>query len=385
MPLQQRVQALCGQRPLLFYVADASLFTSNLKAFYLFLQRAGGLSCLLSHDWNLVRALQQAGLSAERVDSNEAQPWLASSQWLLVSSAACTDELDPHWLQGKRVMQLGQGSPVKRCGLLELTGPACPPERQQWLEAHAGVFSAVVAASDWFARILTLAWQPQVTFKTGLPRTDILLRPADALDLLNVPVDMAQLQQLHQESRIALYLPTRRSSLPSPLTDPELDWVAFNEVLQAGNCVMLVKAHPAEAAASDALRAMALSHILVLDAAGDVYPLLPMVDVLISDYSSVMFDFLLLDRPQLFFVPDLQQYQQQECGFVFDLPLMAPGPLCGTLHDLALGLQSLWQGEDTFALERSQVNAIANDFAAGGACERLLDDLLELARLQEAA
>lgn len=384
LSLSQRVQALCGQRPLLFYAPDGAAFRGNLKAFYLFVCRHGGTACLLSLDAQLVLALQQAGLPAERLDSDSARPWLAAGQWLCVPAADSVDSWQPAWLDGKTVLHLGQGSPLKRCGLLELSSPSCSEERVRWLEQHAGAFSVVLSASDWFSRIVNLAWQPQVTIKCGLPRADVLLRQPDELDLLNCGVDVPQLEALRQSGRIGFYLPTSRDQLPSPLSDAHTDWVALNGFLADGQCTLLVKPHPDQAQAGDGLRALALSHIVVLDAAADVYPLLSSADFLITDYSSVMFDFLLLDRPQILFVPDLGDYMQTDRGFVFDFPLMAPGPLCQDLYQLAMALETLWRGEDPFALERAQINAIANEYA-GGACERLLDDLLELTRLQESA
>ncbi len=53
-------------------------------------------------------------------------------------------------------------------------------------------------------------------------------------------------------------------------------------------------------------------------------------DVLVTDYSSVMFDFVLTDRPVLLLVPDLEQYRDIERGFYFDIESRAPGPLLDT-------------------------------------------------------
>jgi CDP-glycerol glycerophosphotransferase len=50
-------------------------------------------------------------------------------------------------------------------------------------------------------------------------------------------------------------------------------------------------------------------------------------DVLITDYSSVMFDFAVTGRPMLFFTYDLEQYRDQLRGFCFDFEAEAPGPL----------------------------------------------------------
>ena len=46
---------------------------------------------------------------------------------------------------------------------------------------------------------------------------------------------------------------------------------------------------------------------------------MPLTDVLITDYSSIFFDFLLLDRPIVFLTHDLEQYLEQDQGYVFRL------------------------------------------------------------------
>ena len=53
------------------------------------------------------------------------------------------------------------------------------------------------------------------------------------------------------------------------------------------------------------------SNIIVLDSSLDIYPLLPLFDGLISDYSSIMRDFGLLNRPVVLYTFDLEQYISQ--------------------------------------------------------------------------
>ena len=53
-------------------------------------------------------------------------------------------------------------------------------------------------------------------------------------------------------------------------------------------------------------------------------------EVLVTDYSSVMFDAAVARVPMLFFVPDLESYRDRERGFTFDFEATAPGPLLTT-------------------------------------------------------
>ena len=58
----------------------------------------------------------------------------------------------------------------------------------------------------------------------------------------------------------------------------------------------------------------------------DVADLFLAADALVTDYSSVMFDFVLTDRPVVLLVPDLDQYRDVERGFYFDIESRSPGP-----------------------------------------------------------
>ena len=66
----------------------------------------------------------------------------------------------------------------------------------------------------------------------------------------------------------------------------------------------------------------------------DVSRLLLAADALITDYSSMMFDFAVTGKPMHFFVPDLEHYRGELRGFYFDLEAHAPGPVVRTLDDL---------------------------------------------------
>jgi len=64
-------------------------------------------------------------------------------------------------------------------------------------------------------------------------------------------------------------------------------------------------------------------------------------DVLITDYSSVMFDFAPTGKPMLFFTYDLAQYRDQVRGFYFDFEAQAPGPLLATSGELVDALANI--------------------------------------------
>ena len=74
-----------------------------------------------------------------------------------------------------------------------------------------------------------------------------------------------------------------------------------------------------------------------------VEQLLPAVDLLIGDYSSIIFDFVLLERPMLFFMPDHAEYLKRR-GLYLD-PVELPGPI---VTDGNLLMNAIYDTEHTF-------------------------------------
>jgi CDP-glycerol glycerophosphotransferase len=82
---------------------------------------------------------------------------------------------------------------------------------------------------------------------------------------------------------------------------------------------------------------------LVRDVSGypDAIELLLAADVLITDYSSLAFDFAASGRPLLFFTPDLEAYRDDVRGLSLDLDAVAPGPLLRTTDEVIDALRDL--------------------------------------------
>jgi CDP-glycerol glycerophosphotransferase len=107
----------------------------------------------------------------------------------------------------------------------------------------------------------------------------------------------------------------------------------------------------------------------------DITDLFTIADVLITDYSSVMFDFAVTGRPMLFFTYDLATYRDKLRGFYFDFEAEAPGPLLATSEEV---LAALADGDGAAAGYRDSYQAFAAKYcplddgkAAARVCDRL--------------
>jgi CDP-glycerol glycerophosphotransferase len=149
------------------------------------------------------------------------------------------------------------------------------------------------------------AWLPTAGYWPGCP--DRARRAADIRRRLGLPAGQ----------RIVLYAPTWRDDAPTRAAGygfPQLmDLGAVARALGTDH-VMMVRAHQAirEAVVTGATD----SRVIDVTSYADMADLLLIGDVLITDYSSAMFDFAVTGRPMLFFTYDLERYRDRLPGFL---------------------------------------------------------------------
>jgi CDP-glycerol glycerophosphotransferase (TagB/SpsB family) len=159
-----------------------------------------------------------------------------------------------------------------------------------------------------------------------------------------------------QERHIILVAPTFRDSGSLPM-NLSTDTIKLLENWCRDNRAELVfKFHPVE----NTTLLQTGHHLHVCDPDSDLYPLMPHSSALITDYSSIYMDYLLLDKPVLFFVPDLDEYVRKNRQLQFDFDEMTPGPKLRSWPDLIRALSDQMQ-HDRFAAARLKLKALAFD------------------------
>ena len=108
----------------------------------------------------------------------------------------------------------------------------------------------------------------------------------------------------------------------------------------------------------------------------DITSLLLITDILITDYSSVMFDFATTGRPMLFFTYDLERYRDQLRGFYFDFETQAPGPLLATNAELIAAMRDIGQVAESYQQAQAAFTARFCPLDDGHAAARAVDCLL---------
>ena len=104
----------------------------------------------------------------------------------------------------------------------------------------------------------------------------------------------------------------------------------------------------------------------------ELYRLMSQCDALITDYSSIFFDFLLLNRPIAFTEDDVEDYGNTR-GYAFENPdSYKPGYRIKTKDDLLSFAEDVVNEKDEYIEERKRVLALSNDFRDGQFCKRAL-------------
>jgi len=163
----------------------------------------------------------------------------------------------------------------------------------------------------------------------GYPRNDMLINQNDKVSILTLKKKFG----LPLDKKIILYAPTWRDDEYDKNGEykfsPKLDFNLLKENLK-DEYVMIVKYHYLVEDCID----WSLYKDFIYHFDDDITQMYLVSDILITDYSSAMFDYSVLKRPMLFYCYDLDKYKNELRGFYFDFQKEAPGPISKTTKQL---------------------------------------------------
>lgn len=231
-----------------------------------------------------------------------------------------------------------------------------------------------------------LAVDPRKVKETGFPRNDLMFcnnGKEQLKKITDIDVD---------NSKLILYLPTMRKGLKNEgiqfekniFNYPDYNPNLIDNFLEKNNAYIFTKLHFADNEYYTRENFNLPKRLIFLNTDSlnnkllTIYHIMNAFDILITDYSSVYVDFLLLDKPIIFSCPDLSKYKQDR-GFVVNDPEdLMPGAIVKKQETLIKNLNDLLRGKDNFSKIRHEKFSLFHSHKDGNSSKRLLKEMTNL-------
>ncbi len=350
--------------------APAILFTSSTRP-----ALGGNLAAV--HDRMLERGLLRdvKVLFSFKPDLHERTPWrerLRLPVYLGRSDVIVIDDFHP--VVGAlddpriRIVQLWHASGVVKTILYSRVGKADSPD--PWSRDYKNATFAIVSSAHDVPHFAEAFGIPEArVVPTGIPRMDRFFDEAARARGRDAALDA---YPAARGRRVILFAPTFRGSGRTKSYDLEaLDYPALHALCVEKDAVFVIRLHPRMHRSLDIPEALRDRLIDGSDVATDAPDILLATDLLITDYSSIIFEFAILGRPMLFFAPDLDAYREA-VDFYEPYESLVPGKVVRTMPELVEAIRT----ED---FEAERLAAFTERHIAhldGQATDRVIDQLI---------
>lgn len=274
---------------------------------------------------------------------------------------------------GQCYLQTWHGSPLKRIGRDVPNGNLSLSYRALMAREAGQYWDYLIAQTPWAGEIFRQAFgYDGVVLDQGYPRNDAIVasaRAAERRELIRRHFGIGSGQQ------VILYAPTWRDNKKDAqgryLYQTFLDTGAVRAAF-GPDAIVLMRGHTNTLASR---KNLATNLVREVTAYPDINDLILASDVLVTDYSSVMFDYVVTGKPMIFLVPDLEEYRDDIRGFYFDFENTSPGPLCVTSAEVVTAMETIFSGGRTHENNYREFARTFAGFDDGHASERVLASL----------
>ena len=216
---------------------------------------------------------------------------------------------------------------------------------------------------------------------TGLPRNDKLI--------LNATLDHSLMNWVSKElelsfipSHVILYAPTYRNYESEPLwfKSDELDHLM--KECEKHNAIFIFRLHINHPSQLEMVEKYDHFKILGSEELLDIQEMLSSVTLLITDYSGIFYDYLLLDRPMIFFPYDLQRYES-EIGFLYPYHVFTTGKKGYNWSDIIDCITQYFNGDDSYRRDRKIITDLMQEQRQPIACRQILNEIKKITGVKE--
>lgn len=236
-------------------------------------------------------------------------------------------------------------------------------------------FSYIISTSKYFDDVMMKSFNcnKERIMNCGQPRTDYF--------------NNKEVKLFENYKKVAIWMPTFRTSNILhesntsnennilPLIKDTNDLRKINDIFKKDNSLLIIKLHPIQAKSNHMLLNQSnikfINEEYLQEKNLTLYELLTKTSCLITDYSSVYFDYLLLNKPIIFTLNDLSDYKENR-GLNFEnLEEIMPGPQVFTVEQFLDELNSTLKGKDNYTKERKKINLLLNEYSCKNNCEKI--------------
>ncbi|MGW6389803.1 bifunctional glycosyltransferase/CDP-glycerol:glycerophosphate glycerophosphotransferase [Streptomyces sp. NPDC055103] len=275
--------------------------------------------------------------------------------------------------KGTRYLQTWHGQTFKAMGF-DTPGLRGASEMEKGrFRSAVGRWDALVCPSAEFERTFVPAFEVGADLiRSGYPRNDVLVRWAEPEQQARADATRKKLG-IPADRKVLLYAPTFRDAARRTGQSIRVDFEALAPYL-SDEWVVVVRTHP-----YDRFKiAPELGHFL-RDGSGfaDVNDLMLLSDAVLTDYSSLMFDYANTGRPILLYTDDYEEYKGGDRGTYYDLVDIAPGPMLTTTEDLAAAVRDLEGVQELHAQRYARFQEMFCSYETGHASKLVVDAFFE--------
>lgn len=277
-------------------------------------------------------------------------------------------------------IQLWHGTPLKRLGYdISISDNVMnsKSEIRDKYKTDAEKFKYILAPSHFAAEKFISAWNLKEIGKTdavlelGYPRNDFLANYTEQ-DVQKIKQELG----IDNSKKIILYAPTWRDNQHKAgigyTYKTEVDFDTLRQEL-SDEYIILFRAHYLVANSFDFDKYKGF--LYDVSKVNDINHLYVISDILVTDYSSVFFDYANLKRPEIFYMYDLDAYGTEIRGFYIDIDEL-PGPIVKTEDELIKAIRNA-QSDKSYNEKYDKFNAKYNYLDDGQAAKRVTEAIIE--------
>lgn len=315
-----------------FIGRDNGIFVDNVKYFYLYLHKLSPKDItyyFVTENTETYTELKNKGFPVLLYPSIESISVLLRSKIVIVDNWTWITNMKYHLLLKSIKIQIWHGIPLKKIELdtdieMKINNPLFIKIRN-FLGCRYPEYDCVVSTSDFITQsCFSSAFNTKNFINSGYPRNDILFNTPTDSQLINSDTQayLTLTKFKSQGYRIVLYTPTFRDTGNSIIEQSLINFKTLSKFATDNKIIFLLKFHPNSNLEKSA---DTLDNIIQYDKYKDIYPVLNISDILITDYSSLYFDYLLLNKPVIFFCHDLYEYLEHNREIYFEYDIFTPG------------------------------------------------------------